>query len=133
MRELVHSKRRLAGVVHMVRIQLEADIAAMRNEDTELASAEDRCLAQLADDKWANLRNTSLIAGRLQGIRQKRRSLQQALSEAVSKASRQRIAEDRLVEQIAELEAEILALDEEESASERVGRQAATFSYAQDL
>lgn len=132
MRELVRSKRRLAGVVHMVRIQLEADIAAMRNEDAELASAEDRCLAQLADDKWTNLRNTSLIAGRLQGIRQKRRSLQQALSEAVSKAFRQRIAEDRLVEQIAELEAEILALDEEESASERAGRQAATFSYAQD-
>jgi len=115
----------------MVRIQLETDIAAMRNEDTVLASAEDRCLAQLADEVWTSLRNTPLIASRLQGIRQKRLSLQQALSEAVSKASRQRIAEDRLAEQVSELETEIAALDEEKSASERVGRQA-TFSYAQD-
>jgi hypothetical protein len=132
MRELVRSKRQLAGVVHMIRVQLEADISAMRNEEAELTNMEERYLAQLADDKWTNLRNTPLIAGRLQGIHQKRLSLQQALSEAVSKASRQRIAEERLAGQIAELEAEILALDEEESASERAGRQAATFSYAQD-
>jgi hypothetical protein len=117
----------------MVRIQLEADIVAMRNEDAELASTEDRYLAQLADDKWANLRNTPLISSRLQGIRQKRLSLQQALCEAISKASRQRIAEDRLAEQIAELEAEIAALDEEESAGEQASRRAAAFSYAQDI
>jgi hypothetical protein len=116
----------------MVRVQLEADIAAMRNEDAELASTEEKYLAQLADDTWTRLRNTQLIAVRLQGIRQKRLALQQTLSEAVSKASRQRIAEERLAEQVSELEAEIAALDEEESASERAGRQAATFSYAQD-
>jgi hypothetical protein len=120
------------GVVHMVRVQLEADIAAMRNEDAELASTEEKYLAQLADDKWTGLRNTQLIAVRLQGIRQKRVPLQQALSEAVSKAFRQRIAEERLAEQVAELDLEIAALDEEESASERAGLQAATFSYAQD-
>ena len=133
MRELAQSKRRLKGVVHMVRVQLETDIVAMRSEDAALASAEDRCLAQLADEVWTSLRNTPLIAGRLQGIRQKRQSLQQALSEAISKASRQRIAEDRLTEQISELETEIAALDEEENASERAGRQAASFSYAQDI
>jgi hypothetical protein len=132
MRELVRSKRRLMGVVHMVRVQLEADIAAMRNEDAELASAEEKYLAQLADDKWTGLRNTQLIAVRLQGIRQKRVPLQQALSEAVSKAFRQRIAEERLAEQVAELDLDIAALDEEESASERTGLRAATFSYAQD-
>jgi hypothetical protein len=132
MREAAQSKRRLAGVVHMVRVQLEADIAAMRNEDAELAGAEDRCIAQLADEVWTSLRNTPVIANRLQGIRQKRMSLQQALSEAISKATRQRIAEDRLAEQIAELETEIAALDDEESASERAGRQVSSFSYAQD-
>jgi hypothetical protein len=116
----------------MVRAQLEADIAAMRNEDAELASAEEKYLAQLADDKWTGLRNTQLIAVRLQGIRQKRVPLQQALSEAVSKAFRQRIAEERLAEQVAELDLDIAALDEEESASERTGLKAATFSYAQD-
>jgi hypothetical protein len=132
MKELAASKRRLMGVMHMVRAQLEADIAAMRNEDSELASAEEKYLAQLADDKWTRLRNTQLISVRLQGIRQKRVPLQQALSEAVSKAFRQRIAEERLAEQVVELEIEIAALDEEESASERAGRQATTFSYAQD-
>jgi hypothetical protein len=132
MRELAASKRQLMRVVHTVRVQLEADITAMRNEDAELASAEERYLAQLADDKWTRLRNTQLISIRLQGIRQKRVPLQQALSEAVSKAFRQRIAEERLAEQVAELETEISALDEEESASERAGRQAATFSHAQD-
>ena len=117
----------------MVRVQLETDIVAMRSEDAALASAEHRCLAQLADEVWTSLRNAPLIAGRLQGIRQKRQWLQQALSEAISKASRQRIAEDRLAEQISELETEIAALDEEENASERAGRQAASFSYAQDI
>ena len=116
----------------MVRVQLEADIAALRNEEAELANAEDKCLAQLADEVWTSLRNIPLIASRLQGIRQKRLSLQQAISEAVSKASRQRIAEGRLAEQVAELEIEIAARDEEESASERVGHQAMPFSYAQD-
>jgi xanthine dehydrogenase molybdopterin-binding subunit B len=132
-KELIQTKRRLAGVVHVVRLQIEADVQAMRREDAELAVMESRCIEQLIDDVWASLRNPARIAGRLLAIRQKRASLKQALSEALAKASQKRISEDRLAEQIGELEAETEALVEEESAIERAGMQTVgSFSYAQD-
>lgn len=133
MKSELQAKRQLLSVLTLLGRRLELEIAVLRHEDARLSVSEIEYLSQLSDVAWAGLRNAQLVGNRLRGIVRQRQSLAVVMDRSATKLMRHRMAEEKLAEQIEELEEAVTSLQMEMDANESVGNATAAFSLTQDF